>query len=244
MRAAKCTFLEAAEWLLRDYGGDAAPPRHRQRYENADRWRRTTNSAAALEIWRVARPIPGTPAERYLSSRGIEGGLPASLRYGRAPAWIDPATGEARSIRPALIAACQDVDGRIVGIHRTFLSEAGAKAPMEQPRLALGQIRGGALRLGPERRDLMLCEGIEDGLSLTRMFVGATVWVALGAGNMPHVRLPATVRRVIVAGDADGPGVAAADAAVAAFHEQGREAATILPKGGARDFNEDWAGRK
>lgn len=131
------------------------------------------------------------------------------------------------------------MDGVITGIHRTFLTPAGAKARMDSPKLSLGQIRGGALRLGPVARDLMLVEGLEDGLSLQRMFVGATVWATLGAGNLPHVNLPADVRRIVLAGDNDEPGVAAVEAARVVYEVQGREVATLFPRAG-RDFNEEW----
>ena len=54
---------------------------------------------------------------------------------------------------------------------------------MDSPKLSPGQIRGGCLRLGPEARNLMLVEGLEDSLSLQGMFVGATVWATPGAGT-------------------------------------------------------------
>lgn len=239
MRRVGCRFVEALEWLA-DLDGRPPIPGRRTDLAEYGRRRRAVFAQAALDIWRTARPVHGTVAERYLASRGIVGSLPGSLRFAEAPAWIDGDTGERKHFRPALIAACQDVDGQIVGIQRTFLTPAGRKAAMRSPRLSLGQIRGGALRLGPESPDVMLVEGIEDGLSLQRMFVGATVWATLGAGNLPHVELPAGVRRIILAGDNDDPGRAAVEASIVVFEAKGRQVAAIFPKGEARDFNDEW----
>lgn len=156
-----------------------------------------------------------------------------------APVRIDPDTGAYGPKLPAMIAACQDVDGSIMGIQRTFLTRDGTKARMNNPRLSLGQIRGGALRLEPEAPTITLCEGIEDGLSLVRMFPGMSVWVALGAGNLPFVSLPPSVRRVVLAGDTDAPGQAAVAVARDAYEARRIEVETIFPRA-ATDFNEEW----
>lgn len=239
MRRVGCRFVEALEWLA-DLDGQALPRHDRAERAAENRRRRTTFTAAAIAIWRGARPIADTVAERYLASRGIVGAIPGTLRFARAPAWIDGDTGQQRLFRPALVAACQDVDGNVIGIQRTFLTNDGRKSLMRNPRLSLGQIRGGALRLGPESPDIMLVEGIEDGLSLQRMFVGATVWATLGAGNLPHVDLPAGVKRMILAGDNDAPGRAAVDAGIVAYEAKGRQVAAIFPRAEMRDFNEEW----
>ena len=239
MRRAGCRFVEALEWLA-DLDGRALPDARREKGTIGHRRRRTVFAQAAKDIWRGSVPVHGTIAELYLASRGIVGPVPGTLRFARAPAWIDGDTGQRRNFRPALIAACQDVDGHIIGIQRTFLAPGGRKSSMRSPRLSLGQIRGGALRFGPESADVMLVEGVEDGLSLQRMFVGATVWATLGAGNLPHVELPNGVKRVILAGDNDGPGRAAVDAGIIAYEAKGREVAAIFPRAEMRDFNEEW----
>jgi hypothetical protein len=133
-----------------------------------------------------------------------------------------------------------DVDGRLTGIQRLFLDRGGRKSMRGAQRLCLGQIRGGALRLGPEAHTIVLCEGIEDGLSLRMMKPGSSVWVALGSANLPHVVLPPIVRHVVVAADADAPGLAAAEAARTSFEARGIDAEIIAPGSGAKDFNEEW----
>jgi hypothetical protein len=56
---------------------------------------------------------------------------------------------------PALVAAVRDVDGKFVGIHRTFLRRDGsAKADIEPAKASLGPVRGGAVRLATIERVL------------------------------------------------------------------------------------------
>lgn len=228
------TFLEACEWLV---GCAIGHPSERRPMRNAAA-RRALNVALAKSEWRRTRPITGTPAEAYLALRGLIGRMPGSIRFGMTPRYFDEATGKPGPRAPALIAACQDVDGAVTGIQRLFLTSGGRKARGEA-RLSLGQIRGGALRLGPEASQIIICEGLEDGLSLMRMFPGATVWVALGTGNMPHMALPDCVRRVLLAGDEDGPGRAAVEGAEASLRSRSIEVEKVFPRAG-KDFNEEW----
>ncbi len=232
-----CRFIEALEWLTLQAPHTAAPI-----IEDPGRARlyRQLHIDQARRIWRDAQPIEGTPAQAYLAARGIVGRIPGMLRFGFAPVRINPDTGAYGPKLPAMIAACQDVDGSIMGIQRTFLTRDGTKARMNNPRLSLGQIRGGALRLEPEASTLTLCEGIEDGLSLVRMFPGMSVWVALGAGNLPFVMLPASVKRVILAGDADAPGQAAVAVARQACEARRLKVEEMYPAGGFGDFNAEW----
>lgn len=229
------TFVEACEWLV---GSElTCPAIHRKPVRKAAA-QRAVNIGLAKAEWRTASPLAGSPAQVYLNSRGLGGTVVGSLRFGRTPAAFDPTTNKPGLRIPAMIAACQDVDGHVTGIQRTFLRRDGMR--MQMPRLNLGQIRGGALRLGPEAAEIMLCEGIEDGLTLTRMFPGATVWVALGAGNMAHVALPTIVKRIVLAGDNDKPGRAAVNTAREAFEARRIDVDEIWPKAGARDFNQEW----
>src|SRR4029077_4883126 len=69
-------------------------------------------SAEALMIWRAAVPLNGTIAAEYLNRRGIPA-QPASLRC--------------RLERPALIAAVQAPDGKIIAIQQTRLTKEGEK---------------------------------------------------------------------------------------------------------------------
>ena len=92
------------------------------------------------------------------------------------------------------------------GIQRTFLNEAGTgKAAVPKPKLSLGRVRGGAIQLAPAAAELIVCEGLEDGLTLQQECSRA-VWVAAGASMLPGMELPPVVRQVTIGADGDEAG--------------------------------------
>jgi DNA primase len=191
----------------------------------------------ARDEWHRAGPIAGTPAQTYLESRGVGHDVPVSIRFGMVPRyWRDD--GHEGPRQPAMIAAAQDVSGRIVGIQRTFLDADGRKWTKGEARLSLGRMRGSALRLGPARPKIMLACAVEDALSLRLMFPGATVWSAFGDANMPFVRLPKEVAHVVLCGDADESGQLAVAAATEALETAAVITSHLFPHIG-KDFNEE-----
>src|SRR5262249_2518808 len=69
---------------------------------------------AALQIWLAAAPAPGSVVESYLRHRGITLPPPPSLRCGTRQ-HLD------RYPMPAMIAAVQRPDGKVVAVHTTLL---------------------------------------------------------------------------------------------------------------------------
>ena len=186
----------------------------------------------ARERWRAAQPIEDTLAERYLRARGITIALPATLRFGRLP------YGRRGPEHPVLLAAVANVDGRLAGVQRTYLNPAGTgKAAVPKPKLSLGRVAGGAIRLAPPSRDLIICEGLEDGLSLAQE-LQRPVWVAAGASMLPAMQFPRDVRSIAIGGDADDAGRAAAQKAGDAYVARGLAARIFYPQGGAKDWNQ------
>jgi len=185
----------------------------------------------AAAIWHQAIPAIGTLAETYLWSRAITS-VPVSVRFN--PSLRHPSG----TYLPAMIAAVQGADGKIVGVHRTYLrSDGSGKADIEPQKAALGPIRGGAVRFAKAGDVLALTEGIEDALS----FLQATnipTWAALGTSNLSRVELPEVVREVIIAADGDEPGERAANAAAQRFVGQGRRVRIARPPAGYIDFND------
>ncbi|MFH8651957.1 CHC2 zinc finger domain-containing protein [Sphingomonas paucimobilis] len=200
--------------------------------------RRAESVRRARTIWQEATPVGWSPTETYLTTRGIGHAVPGSIRHTHVARWWDEDGREGRR-EPAMIAALQDREGRVCGIQRTFLDREGRKSTRGTARLSLGRVRGCAVRFGPVAETVMLAAGVEDGLAVRLMFPGASVWAAVGDGNLPHVRLPAEVRRVIVCGDADAPGRTAAAAAMAAYARAGLDVQDLVPRAG-KDFNEEW----
>lgn len=211
---------------------------------------------AARRLFGMAQPLPGTLAEIYLHRRGI---TPAALtgidtlRF--HPRCFYRATPEAQPEPwPALLAAVTDLDGAITGIQRTWLDPDGfdsldpirlGKAPLVTPRRALGLLLGHAVRFGitagleggPVNGLLLAGEGIETVLSLRCVLPAMPMAAALSAGHLAALLLPAGLRRLYIARDAD----AAGDRAVASLTERaiaaGVEAITLSPRLG--DFNDD-----
>lgn len=156
----------------------------------------------ALEIWMDARPLQASPAEQYLrETRGIAGPLPDTLRF-------HPGTRHPTGVQlPALLAMVEGIE--LFALHRTYLAPDGTRKAATQPDKAmLGPCGGGAVRLSASPTGpLVVCEGIETGLSLVDMIrEPATVWACLSAPGMKSLRLPNAAGRLIVATDGDDPG--------------------------------------
>ncbi len=100
--------------------------------------------AYALKLWHECRPAHGSPVELYLRKRGIELDLiPYFLRF--HPALKHP-EGQ---IFPAMVACIHNHKNEITGIHRTFITPEGYKAPVCKTKLALGSFSGCAIYLYP-----------------------------------------------------------------------------------------------
>lgn len=194
----------------------------------------------AREMWAAARPIEDTPAMKYLESRGFPSPFIADQENLRSSTIsID---GSAKK-HPVLMAAARGVDGEITGVQCTFLTEDGAKL-QESSRRSYGVIAGSAIRLQSvagatsEPSDVWLCEGLEDGLSLARLYEEATVWATLGAGNLPNITLPNSCSEVTIAGDNDESGRKASELAVSRYGKEGYEVKTNFPPADFKDWNE------
>ncbi|WP_158497285.1 toprim domain-containing protein [Methylocystis sp. ATCC 49242] len=158
----------------------------------------------ALALWREAVPIEGTPAERYLIARGIRY-APPSLRYLAAAEYM-----RGRVYLPAMMAAVQAPDRRLVACQLTFLDPRGdRKAQVATPRRTYGALGAGAVRLDHVDEVLGLSEGVETALSAMALY-GVPTWACLGASRMSRVAIPKNLRHLIVFADADEPGRAAA----------------------------------
>lgn len=193
------------------------------------------NGEYARSIWHSAAPIIGTPADRYLRHRGLDlNMLPAlpSLRFHRLR--YPQREGE----HAALIAAVSDPHGKVVAIQRIFLTDDGRKLDVATPKMSLGPRPGGAIRLGEGQTDLIVCEGLEDGLSILVDMPDQTVWVAAGANMMKSIVLPDACQTVVIARDNDEAGERAAEDARVAFMATGRTVHVMAPPAGIKDFNE------
>ena len=122
---------------------------------------------SARRLFAISLPITGTIAETYLHGRGITALHEAgSLRF-HPSCYYRPHPEALAETWPAMIGAVTDFDGRITGIHRTWLDPSGHdKAPVDTPRRAMGHLLGNGVRFGAATDVLAAGEGIETMLSL------------------------------------------------------------------------------
>ncbi len=92
-------------------------------------------------------------------------------------------------------------DRTVIAIQRTFLRVDGrGKANVSQPKLTLGPMRDGAVRLGPAGPALGIAEGVETGLSAVQLF-DVPVWCSLSASRLDRLWLPPESLEIHIFGD-------------------------------------------
>ena len=170
------------------------------------------SSEAARRLFAAGRPLPGTPAEAYLRTRGITGRLDwPALRY-HPSVYYRVSKGAPRESWPALLAAVTDIDGNITGIQRTWLDpRRSTKAPLADPRRALGNLLGNGVRFGEAADVLAAGEGIETMLALKSVLPDLPMIAGLSANHLAALDLPPSLRRLYVARDNDAAGRGAAN---------------------------------
>jgi Toprim domain len=167
---------------------------------------------AARRLSHAGRPIRGTLAEAYLRARGITGPLDwPALRYNPS-VYYRAADDAPREVWPALLAAVTDLNGVITGILRTWLDRSRpSKAPLADPRRALGHLLGNAVRFGTPAGILAAGEGIETMLALKSALPLLPMAAGLSANHLAAIELPPALRRLYIARDNDAAGRHAAD---------------------------------
>ena len=173
--------------------GDAKVQKVKDGPSDADmlEWRRS--------LYRASVPMqPDDLAGRYLASRDVlPDHIPPDLRF------VSECRATDGVLRPAMIAVVRSVNGEVVNLHRTFLSEAG-KADMPDPRAVMpgGLPDGCAVRLWPCNKVLGIAEGIETALWAMKLFK-VPVWSAINANRLATFIAPEGVERLLVFGDND-----------------------------------------
>lgn len=187
--------------------------------------------ALALRLWNASQPVAGTLAEEYLVARGLSAPFPKALRFN--PSTI-LGSGADKRIMPALIAGVE-TDLGVVAVQRTFLDPDDVlRKPIAKPKVSLGLIGTGAIRLAAATDELGLAEGIEDALSATGWF-GTPTWALGGVERLAFVAIPEKVRRVIVYGDHGRAAERLLEKAHDHLTANGRELISRLP-----EHHEDW----
>jgi len=193
---------------------------------------------AARHLFRAGRPVIGTLAETYLRARGITASFAwPSLRY-HPSVYYRAHEGAPREIWPALLAAVTDLRGSITGVHRTWLDPTHrSKAPLADPRRALGHLLGNGVRFGVAHDVLAAGEGIETMLALKSVLPALPMVAGLSANHLAALDLAPTLHRLYVARDNDAAGRIAAERLHARGAASGIEVLDLVPA--LADFNVD-----
>jgi putative DNA primase/helicase len=204
------------------------------------------NAEKVAHLWGQCVPlVPGDPVTLYLKRRGFGGvwPLPECLRLHVAlPYWQD---GTKLGEFPAMVAPLV-ANGRIVALHRTYLTRGGSKAPVPTAKkltAAAGPLAGACIPLHLPRRGVLgIAEGIETALAGWRASSVPTV-AAYCAGNLAAWQWPANVQRVVIFADADTAGQEAADTLRARAMRAGLHVEVLTPSEHGADWCDVWAQR-
>jgi phage/plasmid primase-like uncharacterized protein len=209
-----------------------------QRQLQADNARRN----AALS----AKTVPvsdGDPVSLYLLRRGLAGPVPACLRlHPRLTYW----DGGDRGAWPAMVAPLTAPDGRVLALHRTYLTADGCKAPVPTVKKltgAAGSLAGACIPLHDARDGVIgIAEGIETAQA-AHLASGLPTVAAYCAGNLAAYNWPAGIKRIVVFADADPAGAAAAQSLKARAVRAGLSVAVMTPSTPGADWCDVWAQR-
>jgi putative DNA primase/helicase len=135
----------------------------RERHDEKLHRHSVVNASLMREIWaNTLAVVDGDPVARYLHRRGLNGRVPACLRHHPSlPYWQEGYLGN----WPAMVAPLTAPDGRVLALHRTYLTADGHKAPVANVKKltrAVGPVPGACIALHePLNGALGVAEGIE-----------------------------------------------------------------------------------
>ncbi|UCA46889.1 toprim domain-containing protein [Pseudochrobactrum sp. XF203] len=235
---AGCDFLSILEALkclgLVAGSSNYAPPSTEEmevhRLKELEKVKR--QEARALQCWSMTKPLQGTLAETYLRSRGVTCLIGDILKF--HPSCWHPSGQQL----PAMVALVEGAER--FSIHRTYLSADGmGKALVEPAKAMLGSVSGGAVRLSGGTDRLIVCEGIETGLSLLSGLVRGSVSVcaALSTSGMKALSLPDKPAELTIATDGDDAGRQAGHSLAERASALGWQV-SMLPAPDGRDWND------
>ncbi|WP_190287369.1 toprim domain-containing protein [Novosphingobium sp. LASN5T] len=181
-----------------------------------------------LSIWRSARSIEGTLAERYVREmRQIWAPLEDLRFHPRCPR----GQGKLASFEPALLVAMRKA-GAIAAIQRIFLDPLTSTYTEKR---VLGQAIGAAWTNGPPGKTIGICEGFETAAAYTSL-TGIQAWATMGAKRFHQVNIPASVETIILLADNDAEGRRARDRASESYRRPGLAIETEWPPGRMNDW--------
>ena len=215
--------------------------------EAAQRMRWQGHAIINARLWAECVPlVPGDPVTLYLKGRGLGGvwPLPELLRLHRAMEyWED---NKRKGTHPAMVAPMLSPDGRMLALHRTYLTRDGRKADVPTVKKltgTAGPLAGACIPLHkPARGCIGIAEGIETALAAWCASTVPTV-AAYSAGNLAAWRWPAGVQRLVIFADHDKAGREAADTLRARALAAHIRCEVLTPTETGSDWCDVWAAR-
>lgn len=209
-------------WWKDGAGHQQAPQRDEQaaRKALADEERQRQRQATINgQLFDLAHPLERqSPVGRYLVRRGL-GKLskrPQALRMASLPYFED---GCEIGRFPVMLGAVTAPDGVLVGLHRTYISDEGHKAPVPQPKKlsrTSGVLAGASIKLYEPtiingKLTLGVSEGIETALACY-LASGIPTWSCVSAGLLRAFQWPDGLQSLVIYADNDASGVGQAAA--------------------------------
>ena len=185
----------------------------------------------------------GDPVALYLRNRGLAGPVPECLRlHRRALYWGE---GE-RSTHPAMIAPLIGADGRLLALHRTYLTTDGRKASVPTVKKvtgAAGPLIGACIPLfKPKDGVIGVAEGIETALA-ANLASGLPTVAAYSASTLASYVWPLGLRCLVIFADADSAGSGAAEKLRQRARASGLAVLVKTPSTPGLDWCDVWARR-
>jgi hypothetical protein len=191
----------------------------------------------AVAIWRQTVPLPGMPAESYLSSRGLrlEGeDFAHVLRF-------HPSLSRDGAAAAGMVALYRDaMTNEACGIHRTFLDADGRPFIRDgrKDRRMLGRAKGAAIKLDADAEvyaGLHIGEGIETCLAARQLGYRPT-WALGSAGAIADFPVLDGIEALTVFTENDEASTRAAESVCDRYEAAGCEAWMLAPPAG--DIND------
>jgi putative DNA primase/helicase len=215
-----------------------APEQKAQR-EAAEARARAYRIACASDLWRQRHPAPGSIVEVYLWSRLLTMPVPPAIGL-IGQQWHRESGGR----WPAMICRVDHIEHGLVAVHLTYLNplDPASRVSLDPRKRCIGPIKGAAVQLAPAAPRMAISEGVENGLAV---MIGWEMpcWAALSANGVADLVLPPVETGlgcdIVIAADADAPGLIGARRAGRRWQAEGRTVRIATPGRGVDfDFND------
>src|SRR5262249_23516174 len=178
--------------------------RQRDRARQRDETQKQQRIHAASRIWDRRQPFRNSPAEDYIfHTRGIGEWLDLFPYLDEVFGYHPECPWDDGSARPAMLALIRNINtDKPQGVHRTSLLplQRGEK----RARLSKGLVSGGAIKISPNHdvhSGLLVGEGIESALSLSRILSYRPIWSLIDRINLGNFLVLHGIEFLVIATD-------------------------------------------